>query len=103
MVALFSRLVGKMMMSTGIVPDAMVSRCLVDAFAMDDSFTEGGAHPLSLLDWSKFQPKQRDGRYAIAPVMLETHAFTDGINSIIWFGWAYCTTRKEREKKREEY
>lgn len=49
-------------MSTGIVPDAMVSRCLVDAFAMDDSFLDGGAHPLALLDWSKFQPKQRDGR-----------------------------------------
>lgn len=52
----------QMMMSTGIVPDAMVSRCLVDAFAMDDSFSDGGAHPLSLLDWSKFQPKHRDGR-----------------------------------------
>ncbi|CAM9708806.1 unnamed protein product, partial [Scytosiphon promiscuus] len=51
----------EMMMSTGIVPDAMVSRCLVDAFAMDDSFSDGGAHPLSLLDWSKFQPKHRDG------------------------------------------
>lgn len=54
-------------MSTGIVPDAMVSRCLVDAFAMDDSFLGGGAHPLSLLDWSKFQPKQRDGRCCTAP------------------------------------
>ncbi|CBJ25874.1 conserved unknown protein [Ectocarpus siliculosus] len=57
----------EMMMSTGIVPDAMVSRCLVDAFAMDDSFTDGGAHPLSLLDWSKFQPKHRDGRRSHEP------------------------------------
>ncbi|CAM9788785.1 unnamed protein product, partial [Ectocarpus fasciculatus] len=57
----------EMMMSTGIVPDAMVSRCLVDAFAMDDSFSDGGAHPLSLLDWSKFQPKHRDGRRSHEP------------------------------------
>ena len=60
----------KMMMSTGIVPDAMVSRCLVDAFAMDDSFSDGGAHPLSLLDWSKFQPKHRDGRYVCVRVCV---------------------------------
>lgn len=60
----------KMMMSTGIVPDAMVSRCLVDAFAMDDSFSDGGAHPLSLLDWSKFQPKHRDGRYVCVRVCM---------------------------------
>ncbi|CAM9455610.1 unnamed protein product [Ascophyllum nodosum] len=52
----------ELMMSTGIVPDAMVSRCLVDAFAMDDSFLDGRAHPLALLDWSKFRPTHRDER-----------------------------------------
>lgn len=44
------------------MPDAMVSRCLVDAFAMDDTLLDGRAHPLALLDWSKFQPKHRDER-----------------------------------------
>ena len=72
-----------MMMSTGIVPDAMVSRCLVDAFAMDDSFVEGGAHPLSLLDWSKFQPKQRDGRYAFAACYQKNTCDTTDV--IIWY------------------
>ncbi|CAM9830128.1 unnamed protein product [Discosporangium mesarthrocarpum] len=51
----------EMMMSTGIMPDAMVSRCLVDAFAMDESF--GDAHPFSLLDWSKFESKSSHRRF----------------------------------------
>ncbi|CAM9142204.1 unnamed protein product [Chrysoparadoxa australica] len=45
------------MMTAGIVPDAMMQHCLLEAYAMDQNWHAG--NPFELLDWSKLKARDK--------------------------------------------